>query len=169
MNEPIQLLKKINELAMKGVGGEATAARHKLFELLEKYDLVEEDLYSEDTELVKFTYKDDIEKMLLINCCAHIINTHEILFKKKAARSIYVELTKIQAIDLQTCYDHYRKEFKTEVKSLMTAFISKHGIFSSDVPDDYEPEPLDMDKMAQMTNLMRGMKSESWDGRRRLE
>ena len=60
-----QLLNKLKALAERGVGGEKETAQRKLQELMEKYEIDENDLSDDKKEKYQFKYKNEFEKKLI--------------------------------------------------------------------------------------------------------
>lgn len=60
-----QLLNKLKALAERGVGGEKETAQRKLQELMEKYEIDENDLSDDKKENYQFKYKNKFEKQLI--------------------------------------------------------------------------------------------------------
>lgn len=64
-NKKKQLLNKLKALAERGVGGEKETAQRKLQELMEKYEIDENDLSDDKKEKYQFKYKNEFEKKLI--------------------------------------------------------------------------------------------------------
>ena len=115
-----QLLNKLKALAERGVGGEKETAQRKLQELMEKYEIDENDLSDDKKEKYQFKYKNEFEKKLIKQIAYRT-------FKKEWSERMYtysrgrgkrsimlIECTKAEEIQLRiegSCKkDHYRME-----------------------------------------------------------
>ncbi|RMF99722.1 MAG: hypothetical protein D6726_12515, partial [Nitrospirae bacterium] len=155
-----------------GVAGEREVAQAKLQELLKKHNLTLEDIADETTNWVGFSYRTKYEERLLLQCAFYITNAKRLEVKEhKKARKIYFNLTRTQAADLESIYDHYRKEFKKELETLFLAFLHRHHIFPSsdgDNDNDEDKTPLSQEKIKQIIEMIKSMNSKDWDKRRRI-
>lgn len=61
----IELIKKLQRLAERGVGGEKEGAQKKLQQLMKKYDIEESDLSDDKLEDHEWKYHNDFELRLL--------------------------------------------------------------------------------------------------------
>lgn len=62
----IDLLKKLKNLAEQGVGGEKETAQKKLKQLMQKYNVEEEELSDDTEEKYEFTFHGEFERRLLL-------------------------------------------------------------------------------------------------------
>ncbi|MCI7099530.1 MAG: DUF2786 domain-containing protein [Lachnospiraceae bacterium] len=126
------LIRKLQALAERGVGGEQETARRKIAELMAKYDIEEMDLSEEKVEVHDFQYHGEFEERLL---CQVIYKNAEMsdIYKKssgKGSRNTYfIYCTKSQAVQIQIEYDFYRDLWKEEIDLFYKAFVNKHHIF----------------------------------------
>ena len=62
----IDLLKKLKTLAEQGIGGEKETAQKKLEQLMQKYNVEEQELSDDVVERYEFRYHGEFEKRLLL-------------------------------------------------------------------------------------------------------
>lgn len=130
-----QLLNKLKALAERGVGGEKETAQRKLQELMEKYEIDENDLSDDKKEKYQFKYKNEFEKKLIKQIAYRT-------FKKEWSERMYtysrgrgkrsimlIECTKAEEIQLRIEYEFYKDLWKEEAEFLFNVFIQKHWIF----------------------------------------
>lgn len=130
-----QLLNKLKALAERGVGGEKETAQRKLQELMEKYEIDENDLSDDKKEKYQFKYKNEFEKKLIKQIAYRT-------FKKEWSERMYtysrgrgkrsimlIECTKAEEIQLRIEYEFYKDLWKEEAEFLFNVFIQKHRIF----------------------------------------
>jgi len=158
----IDRLKKIEALASSGVGGERENARKMLNALCRRHGVTIDQLATDKKTFVQFKFSDRYQRALLNSVIAFICKTREVCNYKKG-KSIFFELTVAQQIDAQDCYAHYRKQWSSNLKEVMVAFIHKNRILIPfDQDDDEKQEPIDIDRMNRLVALVQGMDSQQW-------
>lgn len=128
-----QLLNKLKALAERGVGGEKETAQRKLQELMEKYEIDENDLSDDKKEKYQFKYKNEFEKKLIKQIAYRT-------FKKEWSERMYtysrgrgkrsimlIECTKAEEIQLRIEYEFYKDLWKEEAEACKTAGVSQAG------------------------------------------
>ena len=164
----LELIKKLQTLAERGVGGEKETAQKKLTKLMEKYNIEETDLSDDKLELHEFKYHNKFESKLLRQLFFKIVpNYKEHLYVHKygkGSRSIWaIECVKAQALQIQIEYDFYRTLWEEEVEFFFSAFIQKHWIFplmSKENRDD-NSNILSDEEYMRMQILIDGMQNKS--------
>lgn len=168
METIIDRLRKIYALAEKGHQGEKVVAQQKLDSLLEKHNLTLDDIRSSEKNFCEYKYKTSLEKDILFQCAVYIRGSDQIRHGRyKNKKSIHMELTKIEQIDLQLMYDHYRNELKKDLKVFFQAFIQRHKIFPPQKEDNNKTPDKDID-LEKLFKMVDGMSSKSWNHRRVL-
>lgn len=135
----IDKLKKIAELADRGIGGERSNAKAILQRLLDKYKLTLDDLMAESTGKKSrycFTFRDKRERSVLFQCFCKVVNTSNIVYYQVRWNKIAFELTPIQSLELNHMYRHFKILWRKEIKALEAAFIIKHDLHSNN--DDHK-------------------------------
>jgi hypothetical protein len=169
----IDKLRKIEALARSGIGGEKETAQRMLDALCKKHGITLDQIAEPVTEDCLFAVKDKWENSLLETIILHICQTTKVRNWWRGRKRGF-ELTRIQRIDVEDCYKHYRKIYTVERKRLMqdmtSAFVHKYHLFGP--PRDKEgadDKSVDLEQIARLVALIRGMKSEAWEGRKRIE
>lgn len=158
-----QLLNKLKALAERGVGGEKETAQRKLQELMEKYEIDENDLSDDKKEKYQFKYKNEFEKKLIKQIAYRT-------FKKEWSERMYtysrgrgkrsimlIECTKAEEIQLRIEYEFYKDLWKEEAEFLFNVFIQKHRIFDPEgscKKDYYRMKEQDLKRMSMMEMLL---------------
>lgn len=150
-------LKKIKELAERGVGGERETAK-KLYEnLLKKYELSDDDI--EDSLQVRwFRFKDDIDKKLLIHIFYKVTGDSSYWTKKdKRMNLVGCECTEFESDEIVFYYQFYREHLNNEIDIFMSAFMHKNRIYP-DVNarvhgDESNDRDYDLSKAAKIINM----------------
>lgn len=163
----LDLLKKLRELAERGVGGEKEGAQKTLERLMKKYNIQEADLSEDVEEDHDFRYRNEYEKLLLRQLFYKIVPE----YKKKAytyrcgrgsRTTLGISCTKAQALQIQIEYDFYRALWKEEVDFFMDAFIQKHRIFREPTEGGGTDEgKMSKEELLRMFAMMEGMQDKS--------
>lgn len=139
----IDRLKKINELALRGVDGEKETAKLLLDKLLKQYGLTETDLLDEKTETRIFSYNDICETQFLMNIIEVTNNKALDFYIKRKKKKLLVDLTEIEYIQTLEVVKFYTKLYKKEIvkykRNLTAAILQKYDLYSSfveEVTDD---------------------------------
>jgi len=153
-------LRKIQALAERGNAGEKESAKNKLDQLLKEYGLTLDDITSSETEFAPFSYKNKLEKRLILQIHSHVVDsTTSSYYERKGSKKIEFKLTPSQSAEIKMLFSIYRKAFKKEVEMLFSAFVHKHNIFSSTKADtrDEEPDPIDFRELARLQQMIGGL------------
>jgi len=137
MSKQIELLKKIQELANRGEGGEALNAKTLLDAMLKKHNLTLEDLEGDKVEYhymkIDPKKKDDIR---FLHQVIKSVNYHLKLYilpakKVKEFRTkgnCLIECTIAQFIEIEQKYTVFHKLFKKEYEVFFTAFCKANDL-----------------------------------------
>ena len=167
-----ELLKKLQALAERGVGGEKETAERKLKELIEKYGIEEEDLNEDKIIDFDFKYHSEWEKNLLRQLFYKMFGKEYreksyIPRYGKGSRTTYcIRCTKAECLQLRVEYEFYSELFKEELDLFLSAFIQKHNLFSlrsDDIPTGYEPTAEDRERYARMRQMINGMQNKDFN------
>ena len=141
----IESLKKIRELALKGVDGEKINAQKLLDKLLKKYNLTEEDLGLESNVsfYIKKPKKDSLDhklfyQLLFLSAKKLKISIDDVKVYKLMKSSEYEINAPVSfMIYFKERYDHYRLRIKKDLEVFFTAFCIKNDLL---MPADEEDE-----------------------------
>lgn len=158
-----ELLKKLQALAERGVGGEKETAERKLKQLMKKYGIDKLEFEEDKLEEFEFKYSNPQEEQLI----------RQLFFKMfgkewrsksytyrcgKGSKSIRgIECTKAEGIQLQIEYEFYKQLWQEEMKLFWDAFIQKHHIFSMRPEDTGSSEPITPERMAEIMRMSQMM------------
>ncbi|MCD7955898.1 MAG: hypothetical protein LUG93_09160 [Lachnospiraceae bacterium] len=133
-----ELLRKLNALAERGVGGEKETAKKKLEKMLAENGISSiEELDEEKKEYFLFSYNGKHEIKLLKQCVYKVLGAGDEIIayhSKGTKQKIGYYCTKAQKIEIDLEFDFYRKAFYEELETFMEAFIQKQQIFPPDAP-----------------------------------
>lgn len=163
-----ELLKKLQALAERGVGGEKETAERKLKQLIKKYGIEEAELSEDKIMDFDFKYRNAWEKKLLRQLFYRMFGQEYrsktyIYRYGKGSRSTYgIACTRAEGLQLQIEYDFYRALFEEELELFQSAFIQKHRIFDPNGgSDDMELTPEEIERILRMQQMMSGMQDKS--------
>ena len=109
----IDFLKKLKNLAEQGVGGEKETAQKKLKQLMQKYNVEEEELSDDTEEKYEFTFHGEFERRLLLQVGYKIlgkkIKKKMYEYKKGAGKRTtrIIECTKAEALQIRIEHEFY--------------------------------------------------------------
>ncbi len=133
----MQKIKGILALIENGAtDGERQAARAALQRMMAKYKLTNADLGLE-TNIVKFDYQNEHEKKLLVQIIATVLNAPSVdcwfyspySNNRRASKSIWVQVTRVQEMEITDLYNAYRKDMRAWMGVLVEAFIMANNIY----------------------------------------
>lgn len=163
------LLKKLQALAERGVGGEKETAEKKLKQLIEKYGIEEAELSDDKIQEFEFHYKGEWEMKLLRQIFYRMFgreyaNKTYVYRWGKGSKSIYgIKCTQAEGLQLQIEFDFYKGLYYEELDLFQQAFIQKHHIFDPNGGSDEEKEYTieEKQKIMRMFQMMEGMQDRS--------
>jgi hypothetical protein len=138
----LELLRKIRELAKRGVDGERDNAARLLEAKLQKYGLSLEDLERVKTKRWYWKYGTLLEAKIISHVVARVADYQGSCWKRVGKKVVGYDLTYAQGIEAAEWIEHYLAAWKREVKEheelLFRAFINKHDLFAATVPEGAE-------------------------------
>jgi len=170
-NETIRAkLRKIAALAERGVGGECDNAKGLLDRLLAKHGLTMEDLYpKQEVEYHEFVCANRRDRAVLMQCVAKATGLSEVTYYKvrRKPKHIWIKCGRIDFIEIEHMYRHFRKLLREEEKRLVDAFICRHELYGpSDGQSD--AEPLSYEEYMALRRLANGMRESNYVSTRRM-
>lgn len=162
-----ELLKKLQALAERGVGGEKETAQKKLEQLMKKYKIEEEDLSEDKEEDYDFRYHNEFELKILRQLFYKIVpdykrHTYTYRYGKGSKSTYGIRCTKAQALQIRIEYEFYCALWKEEVDFFMSAFIQKHRLFAMPTSDEHiDKTPMSKKEILRMMAMMEGMQDKS--------
>lgn len=163
-----ELLKKLQALAERGVGGEKETAERKLKQLIKKYGIEEAELSEDKIMDFDFKYHSKWEQKLLRQLFYRMFGLEYrektyVYRYGKGSKSIYgIARTQAEGLQLQVEYDFYKALWEEELDLFQQAFIQKHRIFDPNGgSDDTELTPEEIERILRMQQMMNGMQDKS--------
>ncbi len=134
----IELAKKLQALAVRGVGGEQMNAKDKLTALMAKHNISLDDLDEDKVRHYPFDYTEDRNSFkILFQVLTAVLNTKRVHYSRDKENPnafpyrIFVRCSLSQSVEVEIKYNIYYKALQDEIDILYTAFIEKNYIFPS--------------------------------------
>ncbi|TPG60089.1 hypothetical protein [Ewingella americana] len=156
-------LKKIYELALKGVGGEKDNAESLLQKLLAKHEMTLEDLVDSEEKVYQYCFpvKTIFERTLLTQILLKVLNAHTVYYTRYGkSKQKWYELTPTQFFEVDMLYGLYKQAWNKELEATISAFLSVNDIFpASENPNPSKrTKPISDEEMEAIWAKMSGMK-----------
>ena len=162
----IERLKKLKELALRGVGGEREQAVALLEKLSKKYNISCDELDEDIIKEYDFEYHGKEQEKLLKQTIYKITDDKNSFWNLQytySGRSCKTRLrancTEAQKIEIEFLFDFYKRIWEKEKEALLQAFIQKHRIFGK-LKDGEKGTELSNDELLKLELLMRGLSDE---------
>ena len=169
MSKKLELLKKIQELAKRGVDGEAVNAQELLSDLLKKYNLTLEDLESSDiADRYMKVNKDDVR---ILHQIVGNVNYSIEMYVLPASKvkllglsgNVIITCTSAEFIEIEQKFEVYSALYKKELDIFFSAFCTANDLLvdapENDTLDKISAE--DIDKWLRIDEMSKSIKRES--------
>jgi len=157
----IELARKINELAKRGIEGEREAAEIALDRLMRKHGITIEDIEGEEKTRCHFAYGSAPEKQLLMQVIASVTKIKSYFVPRNGnTKNIVMDLTAAENIEIEFKYAIYRRLLKEEYEIFYCAFVQKNKIFHPDAEakEHVEPTPEQKAKNRRILDMAESIK-----------
>lgn len=163
------LIKKLQALAERGVGGEKEGAKQKLEQLMKKYGVEESDLNEDKEEPFDFRFNSEHERRLLTQIAYRTLGKKysEKIYRYSRGKGqktlICIHCTKAEGLQIGIEYDFYRELWKEEQDFFFSCFIQKHRIFALRPEEEIETdqEPLSPEEILRMQQAIGAMQDKT--------
>lgn len=142
-------IRKLQALAERGVGGEATNAKILLSALCEKYGIDESKLDEEEKQWYEFEMRTSVQKLFL-QLYVSVYGTTERylkeveLWKRGRKKIVKCKFTRAEYIEFSQMWEWHRKNYLAERKRMrelfQTAYYDKFKMYASETCDEYEAQ-----------------------------
>lgn len=161
------MLRKLKELAERGVGGERINSQKKLEELMLRNGITEDELDEETIIECVFDYSSVRERRLLGQIAYKVLDSKENIYtfldyvgNGRRKRRFGCKATVAQKIEIEFLFDFYKRLYKHEEEFFFDAFIQKHRLFGS-LKAGEKPGEMSYEELSKMFALMEGMSDET--------
>lgn len=142
-------IRKLQALAERGVGGEATNAKILLSALCEKYGIDESKLDEEEKQWYEFEMRTSFQKLFL-QLYVSVYGTTERylkeveLWKRGRKKIVKCKFTRAEYIEFSQMWEWHRKNYLAERKRMrelfQIAYYDKFKMYASETCDEYEAQ-----------------------------
>lgn len=142
-------IRKLQALAERGVGGEATNAKILLSALCEKYGIDESKLDEEEKQWYEFEMRTSVQKLFL-QLYVSVYGTTERylkeveLWKRGRKKIVKCKFTRAEYIEFSQIWEWHRKNYLAERKHMrelfQIAYYDKFKMYASETCDEYEAQ-----------------------------
>lgn len=142
-------IRKLQALAERGVGGEATNAKILLSALCEKYGIDESKLDEEEKQWYEFEMRTSVQKLFL-QLYVSVYGTTERylkeveLWKRGRKKIVKCKFTRAEYIEFSQMWEWHRKNYLAERKRMrglfQIAYYDKFKMYASETCDEYEAQ-----------------------------
>lgn len=142
-------IRKLQALAERGVGGEATNAKILLSALCEKYGIDESKLDEEEKQWYEFEMRTSVQKLFL-QLYVSIYGTTERylqeveLWKRGRKKIVKCKFPRAEYIEFSQLWEWHRKNYLAERKRMRElfkiAYFDKFKMYASETCDEYEAQ-----------------------------
>lgn len=142
-------IRKLQALAERGVGGEATNAKILLSALCEKYGIDESKLDEEEKQWYEFEMRTSVQKLFL-QLYVSVYGTTERylkeveLWKRGRKKIVKCKFTRAEYIEFSQMWEWHRKNYLAERKRMrelfQKAYYDKFKMYASETCDEYEAQ-----------------------------
>lgn len=164
MDKYLELAKKLNELAKRGVGGESENAKRFLDKLLKKHGISPEQIEGDKIEREYFKLNKKTDERLMAQIFSNILgDAYNSYYQSKQKKTIVsVDCTKAQQIEIQAKYDFYSKLYEQEVEIFYSAFIQRNELWSTKTQkSERKLSAKELEEQKRILDMMRGIKKDS--------
>lgn len=133
ISEKVQAkLRKLQALAERGVGGEKETAQRMLTKLMERHGITMDAIDEERRETRWFSVRGRLERRLLVQIASKVIDGYDRTYYRKrgAPKSIGIDASAAEAIELGLYYDVLRKALADHTEAAFQAFIIANSVFA---------------------------------------
>lgn len=165
-------LGKIIKLAKSGIGGEKQVAIRMVKAICKKYDLVYEDVMSENQDVKEYRIKyANKEEAIVLSGCIYryaYITYDDTLHQNNYYKELIFKTTPERYIETLSAFDILKRSFRKEKRKIadavMDAFRTKHDLYYQPTKEEWQKirdkdddKPEDFGKQRLVSNLASGM------------
>jgi hypothetical protein len=163
-NAAIERLKKIKQLADRGIDGEAEAAALMLGKGLKRLGLTLAHLQSVERTEQQIGYDNDMEKRLISQVVASMgLQPFTRTRNGRMLKKVCVDCTPTELAELTLRLEFYLITFRKECEDLYVAYIYKHDIFpAANIAAANSGPEMDMERAKKLHNMMQGLGDETY-------
>lgn len=133
MPDRIELLKKIQALAERGVGGEKRNAEELLARMMRAYSITEQDLREDEIRFQTFPYKTDLDRRLIKQMIYMVTGETPCGVKRVATgrtlKEVGVDCTDAQRVEIEIARRFYAEAMEKDLDVFFVAFCKRNNLY----------------------------------------
>lgn len=157
-------LRKLRELALRGVGGERENAEQLLDQLIKKYGVSLADLDESNVKRFELEYHGDEDEKLLLQIIYMVLNDVDCVYGmiyegsgRKCRTRKSVHCTEAQKLEIEFLHEFYQRLWAKEKAYFLEAFIQKHSLFGTKYAKSSKINRLTAEELAKIGMMQRGI------------
>lgn len=160
----IERLKKIKELADRGIDGEAAAAHSKLQQGLKRLGLTLADLKNIERTEQQIGYDNGLEQQVIWQIIASMgLESYSRTRNGRRLKKVITFCTPTELAELTLRLKFHLIAFRKECADLLVAYVHKHQLFpAANVADTNSQSEMDMERALKLHNMMQGLGNETY-------
>ena len=167
MNNIDHKIKQLYILSLRGVGGEAVAAKKGLDRLLKKYNMTIDSVISEEPKERELPTRTKVECQLCSQIVYAVLGKSGKSYGYKGSMGTYSKLTDAQYVEVSELLSFHKKHIKKEAKVLMEkfrlAYYQKHRLFPTcDADEAPNQKKLSLDEQMEIMAMANNMSDEKY-------
>jgi hypothetical protein len=163
----LSLVKKVNELAKSGVGGEKQNAAERLTYLMKKYGVTPEMIEGDIKTEREFKVTQDQRTFfiqIVFNVCGKIDTFYRKSDKHNKYIRLYATVTDYEFIEISEKFYFYWGKYEADLVLFYKSFIHKNKLttkLSDEERQSLEPSPEEIEEYFRIQKMMKGLDSYS--------
>ena len=133
MPDRIELLRKIQALAERGVGGEKRNAEELLARMMAAYSITEQDLKKDEIKFQTFPYKTDLDRRLIKQMIYMVTGETPCGVKRVATgrtlKEVGVDCTDAQRVEIEIARRFYAEAMEKDLDVFFVAFCKRNNLY----------------------------------------
>ncbi|PIG96913.1 hypothetical protein [Deinococcus sp. UR1] len=121
-------LRKLKELAERGIGGEKRAAQAQYDRIMTEFGLHERDFLSTDTHYDTYTVKNKHEITLLLQIYGMVVGISSANYRQENARCIWFQATEDEHARIKATYAAHRAGLAAHLEEAAKAYCVAHDL-----------------------------------------
>lgn len=124
-----ELLKKIEKLVARGIGGESVNAEALLKKIKEKYNITDADLAENETCKCWLKYRDKYEEKLAHQIGLMVLGEGFSAWRRGRKKEVGYRCTASECVEIYALYSFYRACWLKDLDHFYIAFINVNNLF----------------------------------------
>lgn len=156
------LLKKLQALAERGVGGEKANAQRMLDDMLKKLGLTMEDLIEDPVDVRLIKYKDELQKKFYNQVIASVMGNISIWGHKQYKKTLIFEATHTEYIEIKAKCIFFFRDYIRQRQLFYKAYIQKNELYRKNEGEKQEDDKMSEEEYWELMQMMKGIEKKEF-------